>query len=135
MVRVLSKEIRVPFSIGPHGGIDYTTDPIIQAIQHIMSAVATNPGERVMRPEYGAPVWDALFGADDVATATALTDDMRRSVVLAEAGISIINIVVDSQPGSGLLLFRISFRLTGFDEIHEASIEVGGTVTEQTYAR
>lgn len=136
LVAHLSSEIRVPFQIGPHGGVDYTTDPVIQAMQHIMSVVLTNPGERVMRPGYGVPVWDALFEGENTLVSTALIAEMRRAVNDWEPGIEIVNIrQEDMRPDDGLMQFFISFRLSGSTEVHEANVYVGGSVDERTLPR
>lgn len=129
------REIAVPFQIGPSGSFDSTTDPVIQAIQHILSAVATTPGERVMRPGYGTVVYGSLFEADDPSYMNGIITDMRTKIHAYVPEVNIMGLTLrDNSVDDGQVEFRISFQLVGSDELHEANIAVGGTVTERTFS-
>jgi len=128
-----SREILIPFQIGPDGGIAYTEDRVKQASQHIMSVVMTNPGERVMRPTYGAPLSMMLFESDDSVVQADLKAKMEEALRAWAPGINIIAIDAESaSPEDGLLQYLISFNLPGTPDIHQATINVGGTVQEAT---
>lgn len=129
----LSREIRVPFQVGPDGGIAWTEDPVIQAIQHIMSAVVTNPGERVMRPEYGVPVYSALFNANDEVIQSDLRSSMEVALARWVPNVKLVHIsFTGTERESGTMALNVQFMLTGSPTIHTATINVGGTVTETT---
>lgn len=136
-MRPTPTEIRVPFQVGASGGIDFTVDPVIQATQHIMAIVTTAAGERVMRPDYGTEVYGSIFEADDPGTVTGLIASMRQAIRAFAPNVLLQDIrLSDTRPDDGLMQFFISFSMLGREnEVHEASIEVGGTVFEQTYTR
>lgn len=131
------REIRVPFSIGDHGGVMATTDPVQQAAQHILAAVATSPGERVMRPNLGVPVQGLLFETMDPIIITGITSEMRQAINAYVPEVEVMGISADSAPvDNGAVAFAVSFRLrgAGTDEVYTADIFVGGTVVERTYS-
>lgn len=131
MPRAPSREIRVPFQVGADGGIAWTDDPVIQAIQHIMSAVVTNPGERVMRPDYGVPVYQALFDSNDPLIRADLRSNMDVALAKWVPNVDLVDIeFTGTQQESGMMQFFIQFRLRGSPSIRTATINVGGTVTE-----
>lgn len=126
-----SREIRVPFSVGADGGIAWTTDPVLQAIQHILSAVVTNPRERVMRPEYGVPVYSMLFEANDPLVQTDLRSTMDVALKQWVPNVDLVDIkFTGTDPQQGTMQFNIFFRLVGSPNVRTATISVGGTVTE-----
>src|SRR5687767_5889495 len=137
MMRPTPTEIRVPFQVGPSGGIDFTMDPVVQAMQHVMSAVLTASAERVMRPGYGTEVYSSLFEADDPGVATGLVAAMQAAIRGYVPTVVVHSIkLVDDTAGDGLMQFYISFALVGREsETHEATISVGGSVFEQTYSQ
>jgi len=61
------RAISLPFSFNAAGEVSYTTDEkkIIQ--DRIVLAVMTKLGERVMRPDFGSSIYDALFSNMDSA--------------------------------------------------------------------
>lgn len=131
MPRQPSREILVPFQIGADGGIAWTDNRIKQASQHIFSVVATNPGERVMRPGYGVPLSRMVFEPDDEIIQTDIRTRMEAALNRWAAGIEIIAIEAQSTSyADGTISFLISFRLPGSTDINLATIAVGGTVTE-----
>jgi len=131
MVRQPSREIRVPFQVGSDGGIAWTDDPVIQAMQHVLSVVVTNPGERVMRPDYGVPVYSALFNSNDEIVQSDLRSRMDEALGRWLPNVEIVVIdFIGTNDEIGLMEFNIQFRLTGSPTIHTATINVGGAVTE-----
>jgi phage baseplate assembly protein W len=131
MPRPPSREILVPFQIGPEGGIAYTNDRVKQASQYILSVVATNPGERVMRPTYGVPLTRMVFEPDSAMVQADIISRMEAALNNWAQGVEIVEIEPTSPTFSdGLLSFFISFRLPGSTDINTATISVGGTVTE-----
>lgn len=128
-----NREILIPFQVGADGGIAWTEDPVIQAIQHILSAVVTNPGERVMRPDYGVPLYESLFDADDPLHMADLRSNM---VVALEKWVPNVQLVDITYEGTdrtqGMMQFNVNFRQVGSPVIRTARINVGGTVFENT---
>lgn len=129
MAEKRSAEIRVPFAIGPNGGISFTTDPIVQAAQHLISIIGTNPPERPMRPNYGTPVQDRLFDTDDPVDQTELISEIRDAVRIWAPDIEIIRIDPRSQSfGDGRVEYAVQFRLRDGANVEEVVIEAGGEV-------
>lgn len=64
---------------------------IEQAIRLIL---ATSPGERPMRPEFGCRVHDHVFGAMNAATAGAVAYDVRAALERWEPRIEVSDVVV-----------------------------------------
>jgi Bacteriophage baseplate protein W len=131
MPRQPSREIFVPFQIGADGGIAWTDDRVKQASQHIFSVVATNPGERVMRPDYGVPLARMVFEPDDELIQADIRSRMEAALSRWAQGIEIVAIEAQSTSyADGVISFLISFRLPGSTDLNLATIAVGGTVTE-----
>jgi phage baseplate assembly protein W len=129
----LSREIRVPFHIGPQGGIDYTTDRVEQAMQHILAAAATLLGERVMRPTYGTPLAGLLFEADDPLVQTQVAAQISVAIKTWVPDVTVEDIRLESsRPDDAQAVFRITFSLAGSNDVHVAVVNVGGTVNEFT---
>jgi phage baseplate assembly protein W len=66
----MSSEIAVPFRLSTSRGIQAITNPDRQVHQHVISLVSTEPGERVMLPDYGVALASLLFeDVDDIGVA------------------------------------------------------------------
>lgn len=63
-------QLAVPFSLAADGSLAVVLDEGRAVSDRVRALVATLPGERVMRDDYGVPTTEALF-APDVATAEA----------------------------------------------------------------
>ena len=131
----LSREMLIPFQVGSDGGIAWTDDRVTQAIQHIVSVVATNIAERAMRPEYGCRLLNALFEPDDPLQQADLHSEMTLALQRWESGINIISIVPESSSSEDAIIqFKISFQLPGDTQLHTALVNVGGSVQETTFS-
>ena len=82
-------EMNLPFGVDPQGRIAFTTDPQQVLRNRVTTVIATQLGERVMRPSYGTPLIDMLFEGDDDFTVSILADDIRRAVEEYEPGVTI----------------------------------------------
>lgn len=82
-------EMNLPFGVDPQGRIAFTTDPQQVLRNRVTTVIATQLGERVMRPSYGTPLLDMLFEGDDDFTVSILADDIRRAVEEYEPGVTI----------------------------------------------
>ncbi len=124
-----NSEIRVPFAIGPNGGIAFTTDPVIQAIQHLISIIGTNPPERVMRPTYGTAAQSHLFNSDDPTDQIELVTEIREAVRAQAPDIELVSVEPQSTTfNDGRVEFSIRFRLREELEVREFTIDAGGEV-------
>ena len=80
--------------------------------QSIWMILATAPGERVMRPDFGCGIHDLVFAVNDATTASRVTADVRRALMQWEPRIDILDVAaaVDQQDPSQLLI-RIEYRV------------------------
>ena len=128
----MSSEIQVPFSLTPYGSVAITSDPNVQAGQHIESICATMPGERVMRPTYGIPLKSYVFspGADFVAN--EITRDVKSQLATWEPSINVIRVTPTANDSFGVADVNVDFSLNpnGGTGSNVAVVSLGGTVTE-----
>src|ERR1700709_1544794 len=81
----------------PAGGIALARDD--EAVrQSIMMLLATIPGERVMRPEYGCPLHRVVFDPNDDTTAGLAIHYVRQAILRFEPRIEILRLDAGAQP-------------------------------------
>jgi phage baseplate assembly protein W len=66
--------------------------------QSIRIILATNPGERVMRPEFGAGLRDFVFEPADLTTINRVMTRVREALIDFEPRISVQNVNVTIDP-------------------------------------
>ena len=66
--------------------------------QSIWSILATAPGERVMRPDFGCPLQDLVFAVNDDATAAEVSAAVREALAIWEPRVDVIDVV--ATPGA-----------------------------------
>jgi phage baseplate assembly protein W len=82
---------------------------IAQAIRIILG---TNPGERVMRPEFGAGLRAFVFEPMSSTTLARLRDRVRESLVAWEPRIDVEQVSISRSPSElGTLLIAIEYRI------------------------
>lgn len=82
---------------------------IVESIQLIL---ATAPGERPMRPEFGCAIHDLVFAPADAATAGRIAYEVRLSLERWEPRIELTDVVVGFDAvDDGLLLIDIRYTL------------------------
>jgi phage baseplate assembly protein W len=128
----VSAEILIPFSLDPLSGkVSQTTDPDVQQMQHVSSLVSTQPGERVMHPDYGIPLASYVFSQGAVFIADQMATDVTRQMSQWEPGIQVNNVIPVPNEDFGWARVDVDFdstpETTGV--IQTSVINVGGTVT------
>ncbi len=99
-----------PVSTAADGTIaiaDYETD-IRQAIHIILG---TNPGERAMRPDFGAGLNALVFEPINQTTMALAQFRVEQALILWEPRIDSISVTVSADPPNGKLLFQIRYRV------------------------
>jgi len=93
-----------PLTTDASGGIALTTgvDQIEQAIYLVL---ATSPGERPMRPEFGCPLADYVYAPLDMGTASRMAADVRASLLRWEPRILVDGVVVSPSDESEATLW------------------------------
>lgn len=80
-------EIAIPFSLASDGTIAVETDPDRQIDQHVKALIGTQPGERVMLPEYGVAVANLLFEPGSAFIAQQISTAVKAAFAAYEPGV------------------------------------------------
>ncbi|WP_173922828.1 GPW/gp25 family protein [Agromyces sp. Marseille-P2726] len=79
--------------------------------------LATTPGERPMRPEFGCGVHDYVFAPADAATAGGIGDAVRTALAMWEPRIDVTGVrVTFDHADEGLLLIDIGYEIRGSND-------------------
>ena len=73
--------------------------------------LATAPGERVMRPDFGCGIHNLVFAVNDAATTGQVAEDVRRSLVRWEPRIDVLDVSVSVRGSGEILLINIHYRV------------------------
>lgn len=83
-----------------------------EIVESIRLILATAPGERPMRPEFGCAIHDLVFAPADSTTAGQIAYEVRMSLERWEPRIDLTDVVVDfAQADNGTLLIDIRYTL------------------------
>jgi phage baseplate assembly protein W len=111
MAEILGSGIAFPLQVDRRGGIALASDAtdVDQAIQLIL---ATAPGERPMRPEFGCGVHHFVFDTIDAGTVAQMETEIRDALDRWEPRIEVTDVEFDlDHVARGELLILISYRL------------------------
>jgi phage baseplate assembly protein W len=86
---------------------EYEED-IRQAIRIILG---TDPGERVMRPDFGAGLRALVFEPINTHTLALAQHRVEQALILWEPRIDSIGVKVDAQPAQGLMRIEVRYRV------------------------
>jgi len=80
--------------------------------QSIWLILATAPGERRMRPDFGCGIHDLVFQANTNALHSLVTDRVRTALVTWEPRIDVLDVTVEAPADAvDFLLIRIAYRV------------------------
>src|SRR3954454_22116557 len=87
----LGRGWQFPVTLAPEGGVTMSADEknIEQAIWIIL---ATAPGERVMRPDFGCGIHRLVFAVNDAATIAEAVESVRAALVRWEPRIDVLDV-------------------------------------------
>ena len=97
----------MPATDGTIAMADYETD-VRQAIHIILGC---NPGERAMRPDFGAGLNALLFEPINQTTMALAQYRVQQALILWEPRIDSVGVTVTADPPNGLLTFDIRYRV------------------------
>ncbi len=128
----MSLELLVPFGLDDNGHAAVTQDPDVQAMQHVKSIVATNPGERVMLPDYGVPVREYMFKPDPDLITLKINRDVTIQVARWEPSVTVLGVRASPDSDFGVAEIDVDFTANPVETnaVQTATVEVGGTVIE-----
>ncbi len=79
--------------------------------QSIRIILGTNPGERVMRPGFGAGLQSLVFEPINTATLALARHRVEQALITWEPRIDTITVSVSAEPELGRLLIDVSYRM------------------------
>ena len=100
----------LPVRPDPDDGIETIAGEAAVA-QSIWTILATAPGERVGRPDFGCGIHELVFSGADGGTIAAVGESVRRALEEWEPRIDVTTVAVESRPDESRLLIRVDYRL------------------------
>ena len=99
-----------PIGVAPGGDIKLSADEedIRQAITIILG---TTPGERVMRPDFGAGLHALVFEPINQTTMALAKHHVEQALIRWEPRIDSVNVSVAAEPRLGRLMIEIGYRV------------------------
>jgi phage baseplate assembly protein W len=86
--------------------------------QSIRVILGTNPGERVMLPDFGAGLDTFVFEPINAATLTRIRNRVRDALVDGEARIDVLDVTVTPDRDRPLLTIDVSYRVRSTNSLH-----------------
>jgi phage baseplate assembly protein W len=113
----LGAGLAFPLAPNPKGSLDMAVyeEDIRQAIRIILE---TNPGERIMRPDFGAGLRGFVFEPLSVATMHRVETRVREALIDFEPRVDLMEVIVKAgQIARGELLIDITYRVRASNSI------------------
>jgi phage baseplate assembly protein W len=79
--------------------------------QAIWVILATAPGERVMRPDFGCGIHRQVFAVNDANTIGQVKQDTQHALTIWEPRIDVIDVSVELRGNGEVLLINIHYRV------------------------
>ena len=101
-----------PVGVDAGGQIAPTPDGDTSIRQSIWTILATSPGERMMRPDFGCGLHDLVFGVNNAATGTAVTRAVRDALATWEPRIDVLDVYAAPDPSRpDVLAIEINYQV------------------------
>lgn len=89
-----------------------------EIVESIRLILATAPGERPMRPEFGCAIHDLVFAPADATTAGRIAYQVRQALEAWEPRIELDEVQVGfGQAAAGILLIDIQYSVRGDNDV------------------
>src|ERR1700747_1444626 len=79
--------------------------------QAIWIILATAPGERVMRPDFGCGIHQYVFAPNDGATIVQVTKEVREALIRWEPRIDVSDVDTEVRERGEVLLINVHYRI------------------------
>jgi phage baseplate assembly protein W len=79
--------------------------------QSIWIILATAPGERMMRPDFGCGIHRLVFSVNNAKTRAELVEAVRLALVMWEPRIDVLAVTVETKGQGEVLLINIQYRV------------------------
>lgn len=130
MISPQSVALDAPFRVDGTGRIAVTRSLQREIALRLESIIGTSPGERVMRPAYGAGAGLYLFDSNDELAASSLASRIQDQINAMEPAVSVDNVSIEQMERlSGLMRMRVDYHLRSTGEVQTAVIAVSPTST------
>lgn len=107
----VGRGFRFPMSVDHRGSLALTSGGA-DLDSSIRVVIATAPGERVMRPEFGCRIWDLLFEPVNANTMGLMAQSVREAVAQWEPRVETESVDVAADPDdSALVHIRLTYRV------------------------
>lgn len=115
---LLGRGLSFPVRMHPAGGW-WTSSGAEKVRQSILLILATAPGERQMRPDFGCRVHDLLFEPNGPVLHGMVVAEVRAALIRWEPRIDVLDVVVDVPAETpDVLLIRVEYRLRANNSTH-----------------
>lgn len=94
---------------GARGIVLNESDANIQ--DSIWIILATAPGERIMRPDFGCGIHRLVFAVDDAGTRHSIAEEVRLALIRQEPRVDVLDVKVSAGRPSETLLIQIHYRV------------------------
>jgi len=119
-----------PFRIDGTGRITVTRSLARQIAIRLESIIGTNPGERVMRPAYGAGAGIYVFDSNDELQAASLAGRIEDQINALEPTVVVERVeVAQIERMAGMLRLAVTYRLRSTGEVETAVVAISPTST------
>lgn len=133
----MTKEISFPFRLDQSGAIAIESDPNQQVVNHMISLVGTQPGERIGLTGYGVNTLLSLFEPNDELEQQHLLTTVKTAAAQWESGVVPIKVVADTtaqQEGAVILNVLFARANSGGDspidpsQVYTATVKANGDI-------
>jgi phage baseplate assembly protein W len=107
-IRMLGRGWEFPVAAGAVGALSYAEGPT-KVAQSIWIILDTEPGERIMRPTFGAGLRRFLMQPNTSATRALIAHDVELALVTFEPRIQVTEVRVDPGDDPALVLIHIAY--------------------------
>jgi uncharacterized protein len=127
-------EIAQPFSINDAGAVSFDSDPVRWATNHILAILLTSPGERVMRPTYGAGVYGFVWENQDPLIEQNIVATINTQLATYEPNITVneVEFVQTLAQMNGIVVLMVSFTVGNSPTTYTFSVSLNGSQVEIT---
>lgn len=106
----LGKGWSYPVAFSNEGGIEIS--PGEKSIQEaIWIILATSPGERLMRPDFGCGIHRLIFSVNDAVTVGRVTQEVRLALIRWEPRIDVLEVDTEVREKGEMLLINVHYRV------------------------
>ena len=125
----MDRELALPFRTDARGRIATVAAPHERAKQHLTTFMLTEPGERVMRPDWGVPLQGEVFELLDGVTSHLLLIKAQERVARCVPDVVLRELSAVADSDRGALNLTVEFALVvgaGEGDTRSTTIQLGG---------